>query len=152
MTGSSFQTEFPFYASASFCLCPCCVAWFFFSFFYRLGQSSTFLKTPQNCYTERESMHQNKKKTKKTTWDGAQQHVVFNAAVNVVVALRFEGRPRRQDGVERVEIVCFHCSENENAQHWHTENTIHTYKSHFSSRSAGGCQCFIYFVSCLFTY
>lgn len=89
-------------------VCKCCVAG---------------ICKPHKTATQRENQCV---RIKKPTWDGAQQHVVFNAAVNIVVALWFEGWPRRQDGVERVEIVCFHCSEKENAQHWHRENTIHT--------------------------
>lgn len=92
-------------------------------FFFFFTGTSKFWKTPQNSEPERKSMRQ---KLKKPTWDGAEQHVVFNAAVNVVVALRFEGWARRQNGVERLEVVCFHCSEKANTDHWHTENTIHT--------------------------
>lgn len=116
-----FKQTFLFYASASLCLCVNAALLEVFSVFFL--QVPANFENPTKQWT-REKI--NASEIEKPTWDGAEQHIVFNAAVNVVVALWFEGWARWQNGVERLEIVCFHCSEKGNTNHWHTENTIHT--------------------------
>lgn len=57
--------------------------------------------------------------------------MALDAAVDVVVALRFEGRARRQDGVEGVEVVRFHCSGKE-------KHNICVQKTHLSDLTKMG--------------
>ena len=37
---------------------------------------------------------------------GAEEHILFDVCVDIVIALRLEWRPGRKDGVEGGEVVC----------------------------------------------